>query len=45
MEMRAEENKREAFEQAQKALNSYNALSERIIHAIINIGGSNDTSE
>ena len=42
MEMRAIENKREAFEQAQKALDSYNALSERIVHAIVNIGGSND---
>ena len=42
MELRAMENKREAFEQAQKALDAYNMLSERIIHAIVNIGGSND---
>ena len=42
MEMRAIENNREAFEQAQKALDSYNRLSEQIIHAIVNIGGSND---
>ena len=42
MEMRMEENKREAFMQAEKALNSYNKLSERILHAIINIGGTNE---
>lgn len=40
--MRAIENKREAFKQAQKALDSYNMLSERIVHVIVNIGGSND---
>ena len=45
MEMRAEENKKEAFEQAQKALTAYIVLSERITHAIVNIGGSNDVSE
>ena len=45
MELRAIENKKEAFEQAQQALNSYNILSERIVHAIINIGGSNDVSK
>ena len=42
MELRAIENKQEAFEQAQKALDSYNMLSEKIVHAIVNIGGSND---
>lgn len=41
MELRAMENKRDAFEQVQKALDSYNLLSERIVHAIVNIGGSN----
>ena len=41
MELRVMENKKEAFEQAQKALDSYNMLSERILHAIVNIGGSN----
>jgi hypothetical protein len=44
MELRAIENKREALEQAQKALDAYNMLSERIIHAIVNVGGSNETS-
>lgn len=38
MEMRAEENRKDAFEQAEKALESYNQLSEQILHAIINIG-------
>ena len=42
MEMRAEQNQKEAFEQATKALESYNKLSERILHAIINIGGSDN---
>ena len=42
MEMRAIENRREALEQAQKALESYNALSERILHAIVNIGGNDE---
>lgn len=42
MELCGMENKREAFEQAQKALDAYNMLSEQIIHAIVNIGGSND---
>ena len=40
MEMRAEQNQKEAFEQAARALESYNKLSERILHVIINIGGS-----
>lgn len=44
MEMRMVENQRVAFEQAQKALDSYNMLSERIVHAIVNIGGSDVTS-
>jgi len=39
MEMRAEEHKNEVFEQAQKALDAYIMLSERITHAIVNIGG------
>jgi hypothetical protein len=43
MELHAIENRKEAFEQAQKALESYNMLSEWILHAIVNIGGSNDT--
>jgi len=42
MEMHVEENKREVFKQAQKALDSYNMLLEWIIHAIVNIGGSNN---
>ena len=42
MELCVIKNKKEAFKQAQKALDSYNRLSERIIHAIVNIGGSND---
>ena len=42
MELCVIENKKEAFKQAQKALDSYNRLSEQIIHAIVNIGGSND---
>ena len=42
MEMRAIENRREALEQVQKALESYNALSERILHAIVNIGGNDE---
>lgn len=41
MELREIENKKEALEQAQKALDSYNELSKRILHAIVNIGGSN----
>ena len=45
MELRAMENKRDALEHAQKALDSYNVLSERIIHAIVNIGGSNNVSK
>ena len=40
MEMRAEQNQKEAFKQAARALESYNKLSERILHVIINIGGS-----
>ena len=40
MELCATENRKEALEQAQKALKSYNALSERILHAIVNIGGN-----
>lgn len=40
MELCATENRKEAFEQAQKALESYNALSERILHTIVNIGGN-----
>ena len=39
MEMRVEEHKNKAFEQAQKALDTYIMLSERITHAIVNIGG------
>ena len=42
MELRAMENRKEAFEQAQKALESYNMLSEWILHMIVNIGGSNN---
>jgi hypothetical protein len=42
MELRAMENKREAFEQVQKALDSYNMLSEKIVHAIVNIGGNSE---
>lgn len=42
MEMRAEENQQEAFEQVTKVLESYNRLSERILHAIVNIGGSDN---
>lgn len=42
MELRATENRKEALEQAQKALESYNALSERILHAIVNIGGNSE---
>ena len=42
MELHAIENKKEALEQAQRALDSYNALSERILHAIVNIGGRNE---
>jgi len=45
MELHAIENKKEAFEQAQKALELYNLLSEKIVHAIVNIGGSNDIQE
>lgn len=45
MELRAMENQKEAFEQAQRALDSYNVLSEKLIHAIVNIGGSNDMSK
>ena len=45
MEMHAEENQQEAFKQAQKALDSYNRLSEQILHAIINISGTNDVSK
>ena len=45
MEMHTEENKQEAFEQAQKALDSYNRLLERILHAIVNISGTNDVSK
>ena len=45
MELRAIENKKKAFEQAQKALDSYNLLSEKIVHVIVNIGGSNDVQE
>jgi len=41
IEMRAIENKKEEFEQAQQALDAYNRLSERIVHAIVNIGSSN----
>ena len=44
MEMHMVENQKAAFEQAEKALELYNKLSERLIHAIINIGGSDDTS-
>jgi hypothetical protein len=40
MEMCAIENQQAAFEQAEKALISFNALSERLLHAIVNIGGS-----
>ena len=36
------ENKRETFEQAQEAWNSYNMLLGKLIHVIINIGSSND---
>ena len=42
MELCAIENKKEALKQAQRALDSYNALSERILHAIVNIGGRNE---
>ena len=42
MELRAMENKKEAFEQVQKVLDAYNLLSEKIIHVVVNIGGSND---
>ena len=42
MELRAMENKKEAFEQVQKALDAYNLLSEKIIHVVVNIGGSNN---
>jgi len=45
MELREMENQREALEQAQKALDSYNDLSRRILHAIVNIGASNLPSE
>jgi len=45
MEMRAEENKGEALEQVQKALDAYIMLSERITHAIVNIGGCNSISK
>ena len=45
MELRVIENKKEAFEQAQKALDSYNLLSEKIVHVIVNIGGSNNVQE
>ena len=45
MELHVIENKKEAFEQAQQALDSYNILSEWIVHAIINIGGSDDVSK
>ena len=42
MELHATENRKEALEQAQKALELYNALSERILHAITNIGGNSE---
>lgn len=41
MEMCAIENQQAAFEQAEKALISFNALSEQLLHEIVNIGGSN----
>ena len=41
MEQCAIENKREALWQAQKALDAYNRLSERVIHVIVNTGGGN----
>jgi len=43
--MCAEENKQEALEQAQKALDAYIMLSERITHTIVNIGGCNSMSK
>ena len=43
--MRAIENQRAAFEQAEKVLNSFNMLSERLLHAIVNISGSENTLE
>lgn len=42
MELQVMENKKEAFEQVQKVLDAYNLLSEKIIHTVVNIGGSND---
>ena len=45
MELRAIENQKEAFRQAQLALDSYNMLSERILHAIVNIGGTSNVTE
>ena len=45
MEMWMIENEKAAFDQAQKALDSHNMLSEQLLHAIVNIGGSNSTSE
>ena len=44
MEMQMVENQKIAFEQEEKALESYNKLLEWIIQAIINIGGNDDTS-
>ena len=45
MELHVVENQKEALKQAQKALNSYNMLSERIIHAIVNIGSTNNETQ
>ena len=45
MELHVVENQKEALKQAQKALNSYNMLSERIIHAIVNIGSTDNKTQ
>ena len=42
MQLHAIENKKEVFDQVEKAIESYNLLSEQILHAIVNIGGTNE---
>ena len=45
MELCVIENQKEVFEQAQKALDSYNMLLEKVLHTIVNIGGTSNMTE
>ena len=43
MEMWMVKNQKTAFEQVEKALESYSMLSKQIMHTIVNIGSTHDT--